>query len=213
MKTPLLLILSAPSGAGKTTLAKHLLAVEPGARLSVSTTTRAPRGQEVEGQDYHFVHDAEFQSMVEKGEFLEWARVFGQRYGTSRTVVEAALKESGSITIFDIDVQGGSAIKAQYPQAITVFILPPSLAELEARLRGRGTDSEEVIQLRLDAARSEILRGLVEYDYLVVNQVLGEAGDDLRAIIRASRCRAAFSRDELRESFGASRSPMHAKGS
>ncbi len=206
MDSPLLLILSAPSGAGKTTLAKHLLSVEPGARLSVSTTTRAPRGAEVEGREYHFVDDAAFHSMMERGEFLEWARVFGHHYGTSRAVVEEALKEQGSITIFDIDVQGGSAIKAQYPQAITVFILPPSLPELETRLRGRKTDSEEVIQLRLDAARSEILRGLAEYDYLVVNHVLEDAGADLRAIIRAARCRAAFSRDELRESFGASRS-------
>jgi guanylate kinase len=208
MNAPLLLILSAPSGAGKTTLAKHLLSVEPGARLSVSTTTRAPRGQEVEGRDYNFVDDAKFHAMVDRGEFLEWARVFGQHYGTSRAVVEAALKVSGSITIFDIDVQGGSAIKAQYPQAVTVFILPPSLDELAARLRGRGTDSEEVIQLRLDAARSEILRGLAEYDFLVKNAVLEEAGGDLRAIIRAAHCRAAFSRDELRESFGASRSPL-----
>lgn len=206
MATPLLLILSAPSGAGKTTLARLLLAAEPAARLSVSTTTRAPRGQEVEGRDYHFVEEAAFQRMVEGGEFLEWARVHGFRYGTSRAVVERSLREAGSLTIFDIDVQGGSAIKSQFPQAVTVFILPPSLAELEARLRGRGTDSEEVIQLRLEAARSEILRGLAEYDYLVVNRVLEEAGSDLRAIVRAARCRAAYSRDELREAFGASRS-------
>ncbi len=207
MTSPLLLILSAPSGAGKTTLARYLLASEKDARLSVSTTTRAPRGQEVEGRDYHFVDEAEFQRMVERGEFLEWARVHGFRYGTSRTVVERALREPGSLTIFDIDVQGGSAIKAQFPQAVTVFILPPSLAELEVRLRGRGTDSEEVIQLRLEAARSEILRGLAEYDYLVVNRVLEDAGADLGAIVRASRCRAVYSREELREAFGASRAP------
>ncbi|MHB8418162.1 MAG: guanylate kinase [Myxococcales bacterium] len=206
MEAPLLLILSAPSGAGKTTLARLLLAAEPRARLSVSTTTRAPRGQEVEGRDYHFADEAEFQRMVERGEFLEWARVHGFRYGTSRATVERSLGDAGSLTIFDIDVQGGSAIKAHFPQAVTVFILPPSLAELEARLRGRGTDSEEVIQLRLEAARSEILRGLAEYDYLVVNRLLEEAVADLRAIVRAARCRAAYSRDELREAFGASRS-------
>ncbi|HUB05548.1 MAG TPA: guanylate kinase [Myxococcales bacterium] len=212
MASPLLLILSAPSGAGKTTLARYLLAAEPDARLSVSTTTRAPRGQEVEGRDYHFVGEAEFQRMVEGGEFLEWARVHGFRYGTSRMVVERALREAASLTIFDIDVQGGSAIKSQFPQAVTVFILPPSLAELEARLRGRGTDSEEVIQLRLEAARSEILRGLAEYDYLVVNRVLEEAGADLSAIVRAARCRATYMRDELREAFGASRSSPAPRG-
>lgn len=208
MRPPLLLILSAPSGAGKTTLARHLLAVEPRARLSVSTTTRPPRGQETEGRDYHFVDEGIFQAMVDGGEFLEWALVHGHRYGTSRAVVQASFAEPGSLTIFDIDAQGGSAIKAQFPDAVSVFILPPSLAELERRLRGRQTDSEEVIQLRLAAARSEILRGLAEYDYLIVNQLLQEAGDDLRAIVRAARCRASLTREELREDFGASRNPV-----
>lgn len=210
MTTPLLLILSAPSGAGKTTLARQLLAVESGARLSVSTTTRPPRGQETEGRDYHFVNEATFQGMVERGEFLEWALVHGYRYGTSRSVVHAALAEAGSLTIFDIDVQGGSAIKGQFPEAVSVFILPPSLAELEQRLRGRKTEAEEVIQLRLAAARSEILRGIAEYDFLIVNRLLQDACDDLRAIVRAARCRASLTREELREDFGASRSPAAA---
>ncbi len=208
MRAPLLLILSAPSGAGKTTLARRILASEAGARLSVSTTTRPPRGEESDGRDYHFVDEARFQELIDAGEFLEWALVHGHRYGTSRTVVERALLEPDSLTIFDIDVQGGSAIKEQFPMAVTVFILPPSLAELEMRLRGRRTDSEEVIQLRLAAARSEILRGLAEYDYLVVNSMLEHAEADLHAIVRASGCRAELSREGLRELFGASRTPV-----
>ncbi len=203
-KPPLLLVLSAPSGAGKTTLARHLMDLEPGARLSISTTTRPPRGREVDGREYHFVDEATFQRMVAAGEFIEWAEVHGHHYGTSRSVVARAIREPGSLTLFDIDVQGGSAIKRQFPEAVTAFILPPSFAELERRLRGRQTDAEAVIQRRLSAARSEILRGVAEYDYLVVNRTLEEATADLLAIIRSSGCRGAPLRDALRAAFGVS---------
>src|SRR5512134_2993699 len=149
----LLLVLSAPSGAGKTTLARMFLASCPDARFSVSVTTRAPRGAERDGVDYHFVPATRFAELVAQGAFAEWAEVHGQRYGTLRATIEEALR-AGRIALFDIDVQGGSQIKAAWPrEAATVFILPPTLDELERRLRGRSTDSEEVIRRRLDAAR------------------------------------------------------------
>lgn len=183
-----LLILSAPSGAGKTTLARRLgEELGDGGLFSVSYTTRAPRGAEKDGVDYHFVDEASFKGMIERGEFLEWACVHGNYYGTHCSY--AASADDHAAVIFDIDVQGGGQIKAKHPEAVSVFIMPPSMAELERRLRGRGTDAEDVIRKRLDAASAEIEKGLSSYDYVVVNDDLDRAYSDLSAIVRAARCR------------------------
>jgi guanylate kinase len=182
-----LLVLSAPSGAGKTTLAHLYRDRHPDAVFSVSATTREARGEERDGVDYHFVTAERFQSLVAAGAFAEWAEVHGRHYGTLRPTVDEALRK-GRVAIFDIDVQGGEQIKAAYPrEACTVFVLPPDAAELERRLRGRHTDTEEVIQRRLAAARSEIARGLANYEYVVVNDVLEEACERVAAILRHAR--------------------------
>jgi len=185
-----LLILSAPSGTGKTTLARRLVAAHPGAIFSVSYTTRAPREGEGDGVDYHFVDDARFDKMIAGGEFVEWAPVHGHRYGTPRSVIEEAKLEN-ALAVFDIDVQGGTAIKRQYPAAVRALILPPSMAELERRLRARSTDDDTTVRRRLHAARVEILLARSEkYEYWVVNDSLERAYQDLEAIIRAESCRA-----------------------
>ncbi len=186
----LLLILSAPSGAGKTTLARRLVEATPGAVYSISTTTRAPRGQERDGHDYHFVDDSTFDRLISEGAFLEWAEVHGARYATSRAVVDNA-RRNGTLALFDIDVQGGSAIKRACPDAVRALILPPSLAELERRLRARKTDSEKSIQRRLEMAQQEIaLCVAAGYEYWVVNDDLDQAFDLLSAIVAADQARA-----------------------
>jgi guanylate kinase len=184
----LLLILSAPSGCGKTTLAHKLLEREsPHGSFSVSYTTRAPRGKEQDGVDYHFVGEPTFRKMIDEGELLEWAQVHGKLYGSHRSTVDEA--RAGKLVAFDIDVQGGNQIKVRHPEAVSVFILPPSMQELERRLRDRKTDAEEVIQKRLVAARQEIQSGTATYDYLLVNDDLDRAFEDLCAIVRAERMR------------------------
>lgn len=184
----LLLVLSAPSGAGKTTLAHRLLKELPEAVFSISATTRPPRGEEQDGKDYHFLSPSQFQEKIDAGHFVEWAEVYGHRYGTLHRTLETAL-EQGQVAIFDIDVQGGSTIKSKYPGAVTVFVLPPSMRELERRLRDRKTDADDVIRKRLDLARTEVERGTDSYDYLIVNDDLSRAFDDLLAVIRAERLR------------------------
>jgi guanylate kinase len=184
----LLLVLSAPSGAGKTTLAHRLLREQPGTIFSVSYTTRRPRGKEQDGTDYHFVDVATFQEKIERGEFVEWAEVHGHFYGSSQSVVEEARARQG-IAVFDIDVQGGQAIKRKHSEAVLVFVLPPSLEELERRLRDRKTDSDETIRRRMLAARSEIERGIVSYDYIVLNDDFERAFQELRSVVVAERCR------------------------
>jgi guanylate kinase len=184
----LLLVLSAPSGAGKTTLAHRLLTALPEAVFSISATTRPSRGEERDGKDYHFLSPSEFQGKIDEGEFVEWAEVYGHRYGTLHKTLNKAL-EQGQVAIFDIDVQGGSTIKSKYPGAVSVFILPPSMQELERRLRDRKTDPEDVIRKRLGLARVEVERGTSSYDYLIVNDDLTRAFDDLLAVIRAERLR------------------------
>jgi guanylate kinase len=187
----LLLVLSAPSGAGKTTLAHRFRAAHADAVFSISATTRAPRGAERDGVDYHFVPPHEFARLVAEGAFAEWAEVHGQRYGTLRATVEGALR-AGRIALFDIDVQGGARIEAAWPdETATVFILPPTWPELERRLRGRSTDSDDVIRRRLEAARAEVARGLATYDYVVLNDDLGEAAGALEAIAAHERARRA----------------------
>ena len=189
MKAGLLFILSAPSGAGKTTLAHMLLAKEPDSLFSVSYTTRAPRGQEQHGVDYRFVDEKSFRAMIKADEFLEWAQVHGNLYGSHKSTLAAA--RSGKLVVFDIDVQGGMSIKSRQPDAVSVFILPPSMQELERRLRERKTDSEQVIQGRLRVAREEMEKGCASYDYLVSNDSLEPAFADLCAIVRAERRRRA----------------------
>jgi guanylate kinase len=190
-----LLVLSAPSGAGKTTLARRFVAETPDAGFSVSATTRPPRGQERNGVDYHFVSLWHFEELVAAGAFAEWAEVHGHRYGTLRSTVEEALA-GGRVAVFDIDVQGGLAIKSLWPrQATTIFILPPTPAELERRLRGRSTESDEAIRARLAAARAEVARGATQYDYLVVNDMVEQALARIRAVAAHERARLSGSED------------------
>jgi guanylate kinase len=184
----ILLCLSAPSGAGKTTLAHKMLKAMPSARFSVSFTTRAPRGEEKDGVDYRFIDATTFQEQIDRGAFVEWAEVHGHFYGSSQAVVEEAFRDGG-VAVFDIDVQGGAAIKKKYPDAVLVFILPPSMEELERRLRDRKTDSDETIRKRLLAARAEMQRGVASYDYLVINDDIESAWRQLESIVIAERCR------------------------
>jgi guanylate kinase len=185
---PLLLIVSSPSGAGKTTLCHKLLAEFSDIRFSVSHTTREPRRGEVDGEDYHFVDDAAFDGMLEGQKFIEWAHVHGNRYGTSHDEIDSAAQE-GKDLVFDVDYQGAQQIKAQYPDAVAIFVLPPSIEELRRRLWSRGTDPEEALQRRFEAALDEIAQhGL--FDYLVVNDDVELAyRDGLRAILLAERRR------------------------
>ena len=185
----LLIILSSPSGAGKSTLARRLMDWDPAIRFSVSATTRPPRAGEVDGREYHFRSRAMFEAMVSDGDMLEHAEVFGNYYGTPRAPVEAALSD-GRDTLFDIDWQGGQQIRnsALGKDAVSIFVLPPSIAELESRLRGRAQDSAEVIAGRMARSRDEISHW-AEYDYVLVNSDLDAAEDALRTIIRAERLR------------------------
>jgi len=181
-----LVVISSPSGAGKTTLA-HMLAESQKLVFSVSYTTRSPRPGERDGVDYKFVSDDEFSRMIERQEFAEWAVVHGNRYGTAIHTVNRAL-EDGTDYLFDIDWQGGRQIRQQWPNdSVLTFILPPSMAELERRLRRRATDSTEAIQRRLATAKRE-LEHYGEYDYLVVNDNLDRAHQQLNAIVEATRC-------------------------
>ena len=184
----LLLVLSAPSGAGKTTLARKLLSELDDAVFSVSYTTRRPRGQERDAVDYHFVDVERFQRQIEQGGFVEWAEVHGHFYGSPQSVVDEARAKRG-VAIFDIDVQGGQAIKRKHPDAILVFVLPPSVEELERRLRDRKTDSDETIRRRMLAARAEMERGASSYDFIIVNDDFERAYSDLRSVVAAERCR------------------------
>ena len=184
----LLLILSSPSGAGKSTLSRMLMTWDPTMRFSVSATTRAPRPGEVDGRDYYFRSRAEFLAMVETGEMLEHAEVFGNLYGSPRAPVLAAM-EAGTDTVFDIDWQGGQQVaQAMRDDVVSIFILPPSIAELDSRLRGRAQDSDEVIAGRMAKSRDEISHW-AEYDYVLVNDDLEQTFDRLKAILTAERLR------------------------
>lgn len=185
----LLIILSSPSGAGKSTLAKRLMAWDPTLRFSVSATTRAPRPGEEDGREYYFRSRAAFEKMVAEGEMLEHAEVFGNFYGSPKAPVEAAMEE-GRDTLFDIDWQGGQQIRNSVlgKDVVSIFVLPPSIAELERRLRSRAQDSDEVIAGRMAKSEAEISHW-AEYDYVLVNDDLDRAEADLKTILTAERMR------------------------
>jgi guanylate kinase len=182
-----MILVVAPSGAGKSSLVSALLTTDPTLALSVSFTTRSPRPSEVEGVNYHFISEAEFLSRKEQGDFLEWAHVHGNYYGTSRSWIMEKM-EQGQDVILEIDWQGAQQIQKIVPQAIWIFILPPSLKILEERLRNRGQDDEATIQRRIKAAHDE-LSHISEANYLVVNDLFQAALFELRQIISASRLR------------------------
>jgi guanylate kinase len=185
----LLLILSSPSGAGKTTLSRKLQDRFADLRFSVSHTTRTPRANEVEGRDYHFVTRAEFETMAAKGTFVEWAEVHGNLYGTSLEEIEKARNTPGCGGIlFDIDYQGARQIRAKLPEVVGVFILPPSMPELLSRLKGRASETEEVVQRRFTAAKLEIEHYAL-FDYVLVNDDLERAFATLQGIVLAERAR------------------------
>jgi len=186
----LLIILSSPSGAGKSTLARRLMAWDPSVKFSVSATTRAPRPGETDGVEYIFRSKAQFQQMVSNGEMLEHAEVFGHFYGTPKAPVEAAMQD-GRDTLFDIDWQGGQQVRRSSlgKDVVSIFILPPSIADLESRLRNRAQDSDDVIAGRMEKSREEISHW-AEYDYVIVNDDLDEAEARLKTILTAERMRA-----------------------
>ena len=202
---PLVLIVSGPSGSGKSTLVEKILEL-PGTLFSISCTTRPPRSTEVPGKWYHFVSEPEFDRMVAQGELLEHARVFGKHsYGTPRKWLDQA-RVRGLDLVLEIDVQGTELVKQKLPEAVAIFILPPSRRELEKRIRARGQDSEEAIARRLERARQEIQR-YREYDFIVVNDDLERAGREIQAIATAARVRSARNAERIRDivdTFGGS---------
>ncbi len=191
-----LYVISAPSGAGKTSLVKALLENTPGIGVSVSHTTRAKREGEVDGVDYHFVDKATFEKMVGAAAFLESAQVFDNYYGTAIANIEAKLKQ-GEDVILEIDWQGAEQVRKQLPYSVNIFILPPSQAALEERLRGRGQDSDEIIARRMRDAKSETSH-YSEYDYLLVNDDFNGALVELKSIVLARRCRFDAQSQRLR---------------
>lgn len=186
-RTGTLIVISAPSGAGKTTLCQKLLELMPDVRMSVSFTTRQPRSGEVDGVHYSFITKERFQTMIAEDAFVEWAEVHGNYYGTSRRQIEE-ICAAGKDVILDIDVQGASQIRQSYPDSVHVFVLPPSQKALQERLVGRGSDSSEVIARRLQKARDEI-REYRLYNYVIINDLLDVALQELLSIVRAERAR------------------------
>ena len=180
-------IISAPSGSGKTTLVSQLMAKESNLEFSISCTTRKPRGQEEDGKEYFFISREEFERRIDAGEFLEWAKVFDNYYGTSRQELARA-EGLGKDLVLDIDVQGARQLKEKIAGAVSIFILAPSRTELEQRLRSRSEDSDVVIRRRLEEAAAEI-RNYSAYDYVIVNDRVDESARNLRSIIRAERVR------------------------
>lgn len=184
-----LYVVAAPSGAGKSSLVKALMEVDAGVKASISHTTRAPRGQEVDGREYFFVDNATFDTMVANQDFLEWAQVHGNRYGTSRQAVEQRLSEGGDV-LLEIDYQGALQIKQIFPHAVLVFVLPPSWEELRSRLQRRGEDSAETIEQRLVNAEQEMAQA-AKFDFVIINQLFERALFDLKSIVHAQRLKYA----------------------
>ncbi|HEV2305372.1 MAG TPA: guanylate kinase [Candidatus Acidoferrales bacterium] len=200
---PLIFIVSGPSGSGKSTLVKKLLEL-PGTMLSISATTRPPRANESDGTWYHFVSDKEFRQMIERGEFLEHACVFGKHsYGTPKKSLEEARARQLDL-VLEIDVQGAEQVRQKLPESVAIFIVPPSRQELEKRIRARNQDREDEIARRLDQARLEMARYL-DYDYVVINEDVDRAGEAVRAIAQSARCETKRNRQRVHQilkSFG-----------
>jgi len=199
----LLFVLSSPSGAGKSTIARMLIQNDDGVAMSVSATTRPKRPGEVDGDDYHFVDDKGFDSLIAGGHFLEWAHVFGHRYGTLKSEVLKTI-EGGRDVLLDIDWQGTQQLKQVDPDIVRVFILPPSMKELERRLRARGTDSDDVIRRRMERAAAEISHW-AEYDYVLINNDAEKCRGLVHNILKAERLKAnrrVFLHDFVRELIG-----------
>jgi guanylate kinase len=193
----ILVIISAASGAGKSTIIKRVMADDPNCVFAVSHTTRPPRPNEVDGKDYYFINDQDFDDMVKADAFAEWAVVHGNRYGTSFAEIERITAQENDV-IFEIDFQGGRALMRRFPEAATIFLLPPSLAEVKQRLIDRGTDTDEVIARRMEQARIEIATA-GEYRYLVFNDDLDVAVAEVQAILQAERLRSIRFPDKIRE--------------
>ena len=194
-----LFVVSAPSGAGKSSLVKALMELDSHVQLSVSHTTRAPRGQEKHGREYFFVSEQEFDAMVAGGAFIEWANVHGRRYGTSRRAIEERIAQ-GADVVLEIDFQGALQIKQAFSNAVLVFILPPSWEELRARLERRGEDTAEVIELRLKNAAREMAQA-GKFDFVIINEVFERALFDLKSIVHAQRLKCAAQRRARSETF------------
>jgi len=187
-----LFVITAPSGAGKSSLVKALMAADPALQLSVSHTTRAPRGQEQSGRDYYFVSPEAFEAMVQADAFVEWAHVHNHRYGTSRQAVEDKIAQGQDI-ILEIDFQGALQIKKRFVEAVTIFILPPSWEELRQRLVRRGEDSPEVIELRLKNAATEMAQ-VERFDYVIINELFERALADLHTVVQSQRLKLTSQR-------------------
>lgn len=196
-----LYVVAAPSGTGKSSLVKALLEVDSRMELSVSHTTRAPRGQEVHGREYYFTSQEEFDRMVEAKAFVEWAQVHGNRYGTSRKTIEDKIA-AGADIVLEIDFQGAVQIKQQFPNAVLIFILPPSWPELRARLMRRNEDSEATIELRMKNAAEEVAQ-VDKFDFVIINELFERALFDLKAIAHAQRLKVAAQRRARAETFRA----------
>lgn len=196
-----LFVVAAPSGTGKSSLVKALMEVDSGVAPSVSHTTRAPRGQEKHGREYFFIGNTEFDAMIASGDFLEWAHVHGNRYGTSRQTIEQRISAGGDV-VLEIDWQGALQIKKIFANAILVFVLPPSLEELRSRLLRRGEDSPEVIELRLKNARDELAQAS-HFDFVIINEIFERALFDLKAIVHAQRLKFSAQKRARADTFKA----------
>jgi guanylate kinase len=194
-----LFVVAAPSGAGKSSLVKALMEVDSGVQLSISHTTRPPRGQEKHGREYFFAADSEFDAMVAGGAFVEWAHVHGRRYGTSKRAIEDRVAE-GQDVILEIDFQGAVQIRETFANAVLVFILPPSWEELRSRLERRGEDAPEIIDLRLKNAAEEMAQAH-KFDYVIINELFERALFDLKAVVHAQRLKFASQRRARADTF------------
>ncbi|MCZ2497517.1 guanylate kinase [Xylophilus sp. Kf1] len=194
-----LFVVAAPSGAGKSSLVKALMEVDSGVQLSISHTTRPPRGQEKHGREYFFASDPEFDAMIENRSFVEWANVHGRRYGTSKRAIEERVAE-GQDVILEIDFQGAVQIRETFANAILVFILPPSWEELRSRLERRGEDAPDIIELRMKNAAVEMAQAC-KFDYVIINELFERALFDLKAVVHAQRLKFASQRRARADTF------------